>query len=323
MTKEKTMSWNTTQTGYLFHNFENGQATCNRRIKETGVGTSFETLEATQEHAKAWRVGSLRNNITVCEKCEAKELAFRERAEASMAPSTGEGDHLPPARTGISELTPKMVEEMEYAVERGGDSGFLIYCPMSTLNALVRRGLVTLEPKLSAVGEANRERWGYTHPALTVAGWQTITGGVRPADFSRMTLEEALAEAYPDVCTCDDRQPGCENHYLECPQYAEEVIVPAVPTRAQMAQVPSPRMIGAESARLLRGKGFALRASAVHQGGTQVSFMATDAEFAQLVRVLRTAAMEGPRTKADQEKAAAQERYEALAAKMRARKANR
>jgi hypothetical protein len=301
MTKEKTMSWNTTQTGYLFHNFENGQATCNRRIKGTGVGTSFETLEATQEHAKAWRVGSLRNNITVCEKCEAKELAFRERAEASMAPSTGEGDHLPPARTGISELTPKMVEEMEYAVERGGATGFLVYCPKSTLNALVSRGLVTLEPRLSAVGEANRERWGYTHPALTVAGWQTITGGVRPADQERMTLEEALAEAY-----------------------TEKIIVPAVPTRAQMAQVPSPRMIGAESARLLRGKGFALRASAVHQGGTQVSFMATDAEFAQLVRVLRTAAMEGPRTKADQEKAAAaQERYEALAAKMRARKANR
>lgn len=93
------MNWNTTQTGTLYHSFENGQAVCNSRIKDTGFsGGAFETLDQVNERIATWRVGSLRNGLKVCGKCEAKEAAAAERLAVSMQPSTGEGDYLPPAQ---------------------------------------------------------------------------------------------------------------------------------------------------------------------------------------------------------------------------------
>ena len=86
------MNWNTTQTGTLYHSFENGQAVCNSRIKDTGFAcNAFKTIEQVRERIATWRVGSLRNGLKVCGKCEAKEAAAAARAEASMAPQSVDG----------------------------------------------------------------------------------------------------------------------------------------------------------------------------------------------------------------------------------------
>src|SRR5690348_8551289 len=91
------MSWNTTKSGNLFHDFNaDGTAACGTRGTE-GCGLAYKTLEEAEERVATWRVGSLRNNVRICTKCEARELAARDRLAASLAPSTGEGDYLPPA----------------------------------------------------------------------------------------------------------------------------------------------------------------------------------------------------------------------------------
>lgn len=105
------MSWSTTKTGNLFHDFTpDGIPACGVRGTQ-GYGQSFKTLEAAQERAAAWRVGSLRNNVKVCPKCEAKEMAARERLAASLEPSTGEGDYLPPAKTA-AKITPEVIHAL-------------------------------------------------------------------------------------------------------------------------------------------------------------------------------------------------------------------
>jgi hypothetical protein len=97
------MSWNTTKTGNLYHDFSaDGTAVCGTRGTE-GYALAFETLEAAQERVATWRVGSLRNNVKVCGKCEAREMAARERLAASLEPSTGEGDYLSPAEEACCE----------------------------------------------------------------------------------------------------------------------------------------------------------------------------------------------------------------------------
>lgn len=75
------------------HAFLNGTtAACNARIKP---GDSVRSGDMPLTSMAKRNANTL--PTTWCEKCEAKVTAMVNRREASMAPSTGEADHLPPA----------------------------------------------------------------------------------------------------------------------------------------------------------------------------------------------------------------------------------
>jgi len=78
--------WNYSNTGMKLHAFLNGVAICRSSIRRPGAEpTALDYCEAKSHQ--------------MCSACEAKFNAAIERAEASMEPSTGEGDYLPPAET--------------------------------------------------------------------------------------------------------------------------------------------------------------------------------------------------------------------------------
>ena len=76
--------WNYSNTGTKLHAFLNGTALCRSSIRRPGADpTALDYCEA--------------KSHPVCAACDTKFNAAIERAEASMEPSTGEGDYLPPA----------------------------------------------------------------------------------------------------------------------------------------------------------------------------------------------------------------------------------
>lgn len=105
-----TKTWGRTETGMVFHSFKaDGTAICRSNIKAAGEFRTEASVNAAL--AKPW--GLATQGFRKCENCAAK-AAFRDRAEASMTPSTGEGDYLPPAAeapsTPDTEETPMGLE---------------------------------------------------------------------------------------------------------------------------------------------------------------------------------------------------------------------
>ena len=100
-------NWGRTETGMVFHSFDaDGIAICRKSIKAAG---EFVTETKVDEMlAKAWGISA--QGYRKCERCATKEAAHRDRLAASMAPSTGEGDHLPPAETVAAEPTAPTAE---------------------------------------------------------------------------------------------------------------------------------------------------------------------------------------------------------------------
>lgn len=355
------MNWNTTETGKLFHSFENGQAVCNGRIKDTGfAGNALATVELAKERIATWRVGSLRNGLKICTKCEAKENAAAERLAASMAPSTGEGDYLPPA---VATQTPEWGCCDHAPMYHGGSGCDQCACTMDRrkmddpvpvaqsvederLAAAWRRAMGEDAPQAAQSDAAPT-------PKITpemVQALATLRANVRSDETSDAVAQAIVildnagifAAIDPAECTCppeERRRSGTDNHYLECPQaptsctcppsYAandhHDRGCPQAPVQSltpnQLTQVASRHFLSDAAARTVRGAGYTLRAAERDpQGGW--SFMATDGEFAEMVRTLRSVRQSPSR--AEQEKrAAAVARYEALAARMRARKTAR
>jgi hypothetical protein len=91
------MNWNTTRTGKIFHSFTGGVAVCSSRIKATGTGPGFESLIDAEGHCWELAYDVTKADESVCKKCTELEERATARLEASMQPSTGEGDYLPPA----------------------------------------------------------------------------------------------------------------------------------------------------------------------------------------------------------------------------------
>lgn len=81
--------WNTVGTGLKIHAFNNGTALCRSNYKNATPAGNLDYCEAT-DRARSW-------GLSLCTTCDAKFNAAIERLENSLAPSTGEGDYLPPA----------------------------------------------------------------------------------------------------------------------------------------------------------------------------------------------------------------------------------
>lgn len=93
-------TWGRTETGTVYHSFKaDGTAICRSNIKLGSNGLITEE-KVNQLLARAWGVRT--QGVRKCSTCETKEIGHRNRVEASMAPSTGEGDHLPPATEIVS-----------------------------------------------------------------------------------------------------------------------------------------------------------------------------------------------------------------------------
>ena len=88
-------TWNLTRTGKTFHSFStDGRAICRDSIRRGDTAASF-TEDDVNRMTDENRTGA----YSKCGGCEVKEAAGRDRLAASLAPSDGEGDHLPPAAT--------------------------------------------------------------------------------------------------------------------------------------------------------------------------------------------------------------------------------
>jgi len=97
-----TRVWNYSNTGTKLHAFLNGVAICRSSIRRPGAEhTALDYCEARSHQ--------------MCATCDKRFNAAIERIEASMEPSTGEGDYLPPAETPAPEATP-VTEPEETAV---------------------------------------------------------------------------------------------------------------------------------------------------------------------------------------------------------------
>lgn len=82
-------TWNTVGTGLKIHAFNNGTALCRSNYKNATPDGNLDYCEAT-DRARSW-------GLSLCTACVVKFNAAIERLENSLRPSTGEGDHLPPA----------------------------------------------------------------------------------------------------------------------------------------------------------------------------------------------------------------------------------
>lgn len=89
-------TWNLTETGMVFHSFNaDGAAICRSNIKVGSGRKPWTESQMDKSLASVW--GMSTQGYRKCASCAKKEAAFQARLEASLAPSTGEGDHLPPA----------------------------------------------------------------------------------------------------------------------------------------------------------------------------------------------------------------------------------
>lgn len=88
-------TWSLTETGTTFHSFNSaGVAICRSNIRQ-GASQGTRTEEQVDAFlGKPWSgIGHSK-----CSRCAVKEAAHRDRVSASLEPSTGEGDYLPPAK---------------------------------------------------------------------------------------------------------------------------------------------------------------------------------------------------------------------------------
>jgi hypothetical protein len=83
--------WNFTGTGTKVHGFIGGKALCRSNIKAPYTNGSHMSYRRAADDFKR----------LVCLTCDKKFHAAIARAEASMMPSTGEGDYLPPAQDEV------------------------------------------------------------------------------------------------------------------------------------------------------------------------------------------------------------------------------
>lgn len=89
-------TWMTTRTGMTYHSFKaDDTAICRKNIRRPEGVDSYTEAQVDARLAEAW--GARVRGFRKCETCSEMETAFEARLASSMAPSTGEGDYLPPA----------------------------------------------------------------------------------------------------------------------------------------------------------------------------------------------------------------------------------
>lgn len=107
-------------------------------------------------------------------------------------------------------LSDTMLNELRYAAQEGYQ-GEVVYAGRKTVDALLRRGLITVDYDNAKFGSS---KLGYRNPVLTVAGWAVI--GERPADPDRLSFEDAWEAAHSaaaPACICPVRT---DYHSLDC-----------------------------------------------------------------------------------------------------------
>ena len=102
-------TWGRTETGFVYHSFNaDGTAICRKNIKAADGRELFTEAKVDEMLAEAWGIRTI--GYRKCTGCETREAARRDRLAASLAPSTGEGDYLPPAETVAAEPTAQTAE---------------------------------------------------------------------------------------------------------------------------------------------------------------------------------------------------------------------
>lgn len=113
-------TWGTTETGTVFHSFGVAHAECRKNIKPAPL-TELRTEESVDQALETpWGISTL--GYRKCAKCARIEAAFRDHLEASMEPSTGEGDYLPPAEETVvsSNVTAEVIEAVQTVRDQPG-----------------------------------------------------------------------------------------------------------------------------------------------------------------------------------------------------------
>lgn len=112
-------TWGRTETGFVYHSFNaDGTAICRKNIKAAEDRELFTEAKVDEMLAEAWGIRTI--GYRKCEGCETREAARRDRLAASLAPSTGEGDYLPPAAAETAAETPAK-DEVPAAPYNGND----------------------------------------------------------------------------------------------------------------------------------------------------------------------------------------------------------
>jgi hypothetical protein len=92
----ETKMWGHSNTGTKVHGYLNGKALCRSGINQP-AGTGIDYFGAKDAYGDR-----------ICANCYKKFNAAIERYEASMMPSNGEGDHLPPAKDSDADTWPEL-----------------------------------------------------------------------------------------------------------------------------------------------------------------------------------------------------------------------
>lgn len=220
-------TWTTTRTGLTFHSFSSdGTAICRSSIKAAGGLITETQVDESLAEARRARVRGMKK----CDTCATKEAAFRDRLETSMAPSTGEGDHLAPAEADWDAVADALNTPVVMDALHAEAAAEMVAAPVEqAITAVKGRKVVVLSDKMheELMYAANRYqnadgvvaycprrtedalfRRGLityptgrydTPPVITVEGWAYLAGKGfqrRAEDKGRLTLGEALIHAY-------------------------------------------------------------------------------------------------------------------------------
>lgn len=114
--------WHYTKTGTRMHAFLGPSALCSGHIRRPDGDTAGRSLASAGEHA--------------CTRCVKRFRGMVDRYDASLAPSTGEGDHLPPAAPVAAAVQPGSVFTRERIYH--GDGYPRTVTATATVTGLVR-----------------------------------------------------------------------------------------------------------------------------------------------------------------------------------------
>ena len=179
-------TWNLTRTGKTFHSFStDGRAICRDSIRRGDTAASF-----TEDDVNRMTDENLTGAYRKCNGCGVKEAGHRDRVEASMTPSNGEGDYLPPA---APVATPRDIEQRDAAEGVISDEQLDNWAKGASIGHL--KAAPTLRPltpaqRVTAVSEANLIMG-------TQPGWN-FSGAIWQAAKDVLAAEAATAPVATD-----------------------------------------------------------------------------------------------------------------------------
>lgn len=205
--------WNLTDTGVVFHVFkEDGTAQCRKTTKVAPY-----RQPDTESHVD--RIAAQPLGYRKCASCAKKEAAFRDRAEASMQPSDGEGDCLPPAEAAPVKRAPRVIDPKPVG-------SVVIDAPACTCPVLERKYYGGDKPHHPCCALSEGEPCGVRLLDFRSSRFIYCTKpkGHDKAHGRHVVTEDAPAHNPAPACTCTNH-PGFQKHgyhLATCPTDSKE-----------------------------------------------------------------------------------------------------